>query len=1188
MDFHRIRRVVAASALALAAAACATTPPLRPTPDAPTTFDSDAVAHVVRVIDEHTIVVGRGARDGFLLNGAHDVAPRPAPTPAHPTPAVRFGIRSAVADVVTLGPDETTLTVRNVVEPVRPGDYLAYTARVPVALEDDPVTRCALLDVGMLTLDDKRPLLVLSSLLEGGKPASEATLAAMVKEVNDHADLAAEVHNVPFDGGRFVGLTMSQAFRQTTRDDMLAFVDFVATFPGKYLTWDWKLVEIYGTWIVNRAPHGDSLFLKKQVSPLESAARAAVRAHDWKAAAAGWRQILAIDPNHAGAKAGLDHIEALSRAETMLAVDPDERQVQWDRAKALSDLDLDADALQAFEALIAAGYRSDDAHRQRAFALAGLGRWADAEAELTGILAGRHDAGLGSWLAYVRAQQRLAAARGAGSDEAQAEQQLVLGQVHENDEAWSAAATAYRRALDLATTPELRERAKIGQLRVTRRDGLGELRRFVATDIGDHDIASTRARRPTPGRVRHARPGRRRGRGPRPLRRPGRRRAERDVQAEWLTRLVLRRPKDPDPWTKLGWCQLARGRTADGMNAFERALGVAPNDLWARTSKAWSLVAIGRWDDALALARPGAGDDGQLALIMARASIGKGDLAAGRDWARTAVERDALGRGGARGRAARGIAGAPRRDHDADERAHAHDARAADAGAGRGRAPRAERRAARRGLGHRRALDLARARRLGAPGRPPRGRLDAHAPTRADAGHRAGRLRARRLDREPARAGRGAGGRGGLRSGAGAHRRRHRRDHRRRSSPGRRHPARRARARAGRRARRARHDRRRRRRGALGLARRRQRLRRGARPLRPGRRRGQHRRKAAYDEVRVLSSGGRRDAARALGDTFLERARADKNPLSVLDFEILRGRNDAADGDAKALEAAYDRHLAVCRASSASTRGGRAHAARRPRDHARPRRRRRGRRRSGAGAVARPPRRPRRAQRDRAPGGAQAHARRAAPGRDAGRGAVARGEPRGRRREQARGAARARHHRGRLGRRRAARRWFRAAYAAAERTDDAPSRVAAFGLGGVALDLDGDKAAAATEPKRARRVFEAHKAIPEAIEVTIMQARAESRRALALTEGLVERARDLGRDLLYAEALTAARARCWPRSAPPRRARWPRSPTACWRASTSPRCARAWPTSRSARARARRRARRHRALRGRRAPWPRR
>lgn len=64
--------------------------------------------------------------------------------------------------------------------------------------------------------------------------------------------------NTIYKKGRFKGQTMKDAFRYAEEEDLMAFLQFVKTFPGKYMGKAWQFNETYATWVLNDVPAGAS------------------------------------------------------------------------------------------------------------------------------------------------------------------------------------------------------------------------------------------------------------------------------------------------------------------------------------------------------------------------------------------------------------------------------------------------------------------------------------------------------------------------------------------------------------------------------------------------------------------------------------------------------------------------------------------------------------------------------------------------------------------------------------------------------------------------------------------------------------------------------------------------------------------------------------------------------------------
>jgi tetratricopeptide (TPR) repeat protein len=78
--------------------------------------------------------------------------------------------------------------------------------------------------------------------------------------------------NEPLADGRFKGTGMLDAMINSNEDDIYAFMNFVRSFPGKYLGKDWKINETYATWLINFTPLGeyDPVLFERLITQEES------------------------------------------------------------------------------------------------------------------------------------------------------------------------------------------------------------------------------------------------------------------------------------------------------------------------------------------------------------------------------------------------------------------------------------------------------------------------------------------------------------------------------------------------------------------------------------------------------------------------------------------------------------------------------------------------------------------------------------------------------------------------------------------------------------------------------------------------------------------------------------------------------------------------------------------------------
>jgi len=59
------------------------------------------------------------------------------------------------------------------------------------------------------------------------------------------------------EGGKFDGISMMDALKGTIASDIEAFLNFVISYPGKYMGKSWKINETYATWLINATPLGE-------------------------------------------------------------------------------------------------------------------------------------------------------------------------------------------------------------------------------------------------------------------------------------------------------------------------------------------------------------------------------------------------------------------------------------------------------------------------------------------------------------------------------------------------------------------------------------------------------------------------------------------------------------------------------------------------------------------------------------------------------------------------------------------------------------------------------------------------------------------------------------------------------------------------------------------------------------------
>ena len=440
-----------------------------------------AVGHVVRVISDQEVIISRGKKHGLTAEVRLVFAHRKLAKDGK-NHYIDHEKQSASGKVIELGDGLSRVSLSEVKEPVVVGDYVGYTLTVPFDNYYDAVFRVAAADVRLRALNTREQLLDFAPLFAG--QASDATVKTLVAEIKKHVELAKQVHNTPIAGGRFHGLVLSDAFDKTTDADMLAFLDFVATYPGKYLALEWKLVNVYATWIINATPTGSYLALKQKTVSLNRLADAALERGDFLGAASAYQAVLAVNSDQKSAQDRLDHLDSLRRAQRALADDPEDSDARWKMAKALFSLEHYPEAHKQLLRLEAIGFLLPQTRKYIGYCLVRLDRHDDAIEVFEGLIAEQSSPHLVSWRDFAKAEK---ATR--GKDPAQAF--LTLGRINEDEDAWDSAQARYQKALAVATSPEQMQAARAGLARVARRQDLDRVTRALdeaieagATDFG--------------------------------------------------------------------------------------------------------------------------------------------------------------------------------------------------------------------------------------------------------------------------------------------------------------------------------------------------------------------------------------------------------------------------------------------------------------------------------------------------------------------------------------------------------------------------------------------------------------------------------------------------------------------------------------------------------------------------------
>ena len=141
-------------------------------------------------------------------------------------------------------------------------DMALVPIRFPKKIEKDVFLQVSLQNIRFVD-NSKLWIVHPRTLMYYGSPQVEKDVYAYMKdqvlEIYNylHTDPNPTYHQV-IAKGRFKGQSLMDALKETKTEDLKDFLDFVRSYPGKYVGGIWKISEVYATWIINDAPPGSN------------------------------------------------------------------------------------------------------------------------------------------------------------------------------------------------------------------------------------------------------------------------------------------------------------------------------------------------------------------------------------------------------------------------------------------------------------------------------------------------------------------------------------------------------------------------------------------------------------------------------------------------------------------------------------------------------------------------------------------------------------------------------------------------------------------------------------------------------------------------------------------------------------------------------------------------------------------
>ena len=448
--------------------------------------------HIVEVFDKTHVLVNRGRAERLLAddrkNGIYPIRQQPGAN----LRVADSGVLLAEGHVVELGEHTAKLELSKVNEPVDVGDGFSYFLEVPASLTDEVLTELARMDITFTKLDSGQPYYQLSALLADSSPGPrEAVITQMLKEIHAAAAEGQNADSKQIEGGLFAGKTLDQALADTTRENVLGFLDYARVINARFVAQSRVLVNSYASWILNGSPNVSAKLAERKARPHLERGDDFASKGEFEEAEREYQEARRILPSYATAEERLKSVDDVRVLNKLLQKDPGSTRERWDLMNAYLELGAQSLALAELDRLDQVGYEPERSREYRALILFELKRYREAAAVLRDLL-GKHpgdhediDAeARKSLLEYVETRERLQAAPDSPAA------LLAMGHLKQGISAWQEAIAYYQDALRAAKTPEEEEEAKTGLNLTKLLRVAAQQARFATENVREHDIAA--------------------------------------------------------------------------------------------------------------------------------------------------------------------------------------------------------------------------------------------------------------------------------------------------------------------------------------------------------------------------------------------------------------------------------------------------------------------------------------------------------------------------------------------------------------------------------------------------------------------------------------------------------------------------------------------------------------------------
>jgi tetratricopeptide (TPR) repeat protein len=395
--------------------------------------------------DGLTVVINRGKAENIIPGGTCVIHPNRGKNEAD----IEWDITFARGVVQAINDGNSVVRLTEVREKVEPRDYCVVDAEIPPSLWESDLGRIALYDICLKGLNNFYPLFTLAELIKDPSPqAMDAILGKLLADIHEAKIeyLVDEgIKTGKMKGGLFNGLGIEDVFQRTTREHIEKFVELVAWYPGRYINYDWTLIDAYANWAFTGTPSGEREKKSHRSEPAVLKGDDFLGEGKFPEALAEYRKALLVDAENDAAKKKTETLNLVLERRKTVVEDPKDVTARHALGLDLFSLRLYDEALVELQKAKELGDDSLELTRYLGYTLGALNRHAESRAILEPLAAKYpEDAGFRKWLDFIT-QNEIVDKQGPNVASF-----LTIGDLKYKEGNYDAAIVEYNKALDLA------------------------------------------------------------------------------------------------------------------------------------------------------------------------------------------------------------------------------------------------------------------------------------------------------------------------------------------------------------------------------------------------------------------------------------------------------------------------------------------------------------------------------------------------------------------------------------------------------------------------------------------------------------------------------------------------------------------------------------------------------------------